>query len=1079
MMMCTFIFYFLINSAAFSQTSQCQSNLIMTTTTDFMPPLTAIPFGTPFTITTVVRNTGSTPQNVSLQLRLSSGSQPLFEVLCADDYSWNGNIGQRSFQVPARNGSIDGQVVSRMRIMYILDSYGASPQGDEVHVDLLSGGSLCPSVADLSIPSRYPYATPLGVPGQTTTVNAISGRAIGSLIIRGTVILNFNHILEPVGNGGGVIFPFIYMDEGATLVIPSGRTLTLKGARVFGIRSMWNSIIVEPGGSLITGLGSDLSNTFIRRTSIKDGIIAIEARNGSNINVSYTDFEDNERSIYVPPTTGALQTVNFGSAFPVCDFNGTGQLRPKPNLPILNCNTDKINGYPFAAMDINDLGSLITVISPSFSGAKTQFRNMSNGIVAQRARLYVDQAVFTNLKRTYSGFDGLGIYIRDPNSSLSVSGNPNQFAPVLEFANCSQGIVCENLGLNDGCSISTVHMDNTADDVGVGIRVVNNNFCQSYIGQNNIKAKIGILSAWNRFNVANVGQISFNLIESSNPADPVNSVGILGYENSTTGNWNISNNNINVQSAAFGMLSYSGNGAFITNNTISMQSYSHVNATGIYTSGGSNLNASCNNILGAGLGGGAYRSAFVISGGLGSSCTCNNMTATEVGFNIVGETRPFAMSANRFNNHSVGLVVNDASFIGIQALKGNKWQGPFVRVGAEHNDPIPNNVRLSKFEVGNSNIPILPTFNASASDWFIVRNGTDATCTSLNACPNGNPAGRVAGSSPVNNDAFYRSAMSAERVQSPHAEEMKWTTQRNAYGRLMDNPSEQNSREITAFVSNMRNTSTGQLYQVEKEMKDAQGIGQEFNDVLLANANTIKTLANEIADLDAKIFIATGAAKTALLVQKKEKNATIHRLSSENAPRHASIESRRKQQFQQLMRNNDRISTRLQPEINEKEVNRIYMETVAQGKMVLNREQAVTARAIAFQCPSLGGNAVFAARSLYSLVENVNFDDLALCNARSEPIQGLAVKRIEANFKISPNPATEMLVVSQSSEQAEAGEWLIFDTAGKLMRSHKVSEKEIESTINIQPLSEGIYFVSFSVNGQKRYTQKLVKIKSN
>ena len=55
----------------------------------------------------------------------------------------------------------------------------------------------------------------------------------------------------------------------------------------------------------------------------------------------------------------------------------------------------------------------------------------------------------------------------------------------------------------------------------------------------------------------------------------------------------------------------------------------------------------------------------------------------------------------------------------------------------------------------------------------------------------------------------------------------------------------------------------------------------------------------------------------------------------------------------------------------------------------------------------------------------------------------------------------------------------IFDTAGKLLLSKRVRENEVESTINIQSLSEGIYFTSFSVNGQKRFTQKLVKIKPN
>lgn len=201
---------------------------------------------------------------------------------------------------------------------------------------------------------------------------------------------------------------------------------------------------------------------------------------------------------------------------------------------------------------------------------------------------------------------------------------------------------------------------------------------------------------------------------------------------------------------------------------------------------------------------------------------------------------------------------------------------------------------------------------------------------------------------------------------------MKWTAQRNAYGRLMDNPSHQNNRDKTNFVGRMRNASTGQLYQVEKGVKDIQNIGQEFGDALRANTNSIKTLASEIADLEAKIFTAKDAEKTALMAQKKEKNATIHRLSTENAPRHATIERKRNQEIQRLMRDNERISTRLQPETNEREVNKIYLETVAQGKMVLNSEQKAIVKLIAFQCPSRGGNAVFAARSLTLLWKILN-----------------------------------------------------------------------------------------------------------
>jgi Secretion system C-terminal sorting domain len=397
----------------------------------------------------------------------------------------------------------------------------------------------------------------------------------------------------------------------------------------------------------------------------------------------------------------------------------------------------------------------------------------------------------------------------------------------------------------------------------------------------------------------------------------------------------------------------------------------------------------------------------------------------------------------------------------------------------QHLDPNPLNVNQSRFNVGSPNAPIMPTF--SPSNWFQVTGGTDFTCANSNTCPNGSPAGRMAAPN-SNNDAYYRLAISEERMPVTYADETKWTEQRNAYGRLMDNPSEQNSRDITTFVARMSTSSIGQLYQVEKSIKNMHTIGDEFRDILIPNMASIKTLATEIADLEMKIIETKDRTQLAALTdQKNWKSAAIHRLTLESAPYQATIQRKKQEECVRLVRDNDNISARLQPEINEKEVNKIYLQTVVQGKMKLSEEQKAIVKTIAYQCPSQGGNAVFAARSLYALVEKISFDDLALCNARNaqvEPIAGLKIKKND-QFRISPNPATDVLSVRQPSEKVEAGEWVIFDMAGKLLLNKKVGEQEIDSNINIQGLSEGVYFVSFIVNGHKQFTQKFIKIKTN
>jgi hypothetical protein len=123
----------------------------------------------------------------------------------------------------------------------------------------------------------------------------------------------------------------------------------------------------------------------------------------------------------------------------------------------------------YAGMDINDLGSLITV-DGSFAGlVKPTFRNMSNGITASRSRLFVNQARFENINSSYLGYDGLGIYLRNPNSFLLVAGSSNPSSTALDFSNCSQAIIYDNLGVNDLAQISGVRIDNTADPIGIGI----------------------------------------------------------------------------------------------------------------------------------------------------------------------------------------------------------------------------------------------------------------------------------------------------------------------------------------------------------------------------------------------------------------------------------------------------------------------------------------------------------------------------------------------------------------------------------------------------------------------------------
>ncbi len=169
-------------------------------------------------------------------------------------------------------------------------------------------------------------------------------------------------------------------------------------------------------------------------------------------------------------------------------------------------------------------------------------------------------------------------------------------------------------------------LDNTADAVGIGIRAVNNNFNQSYIYANNIRAKIGILSSFNKLNIGNIYNNEIDV--TANPSTPWASLGIIGFDNSVTGNWNIYENFINVQNAQGGMQFNSGIGATLTNNAIVLGTTSLSNANGIQAGGSTNFSVSCNTISYFGNPNPFYRSGMYVSSGTGSSYTCNNTMNT-------------------------------------------------------------------------------------------------------------------------------------------------------------------------------------------------------------------------------------------------------------------------------------------------------------------------------------------------------------------------------------------------------------------------------------------------------------------
>jgi hypothetical protein len=117
-------------------------------------------------------------------------------------------------------------------------------------------------------------------------------------------------------------------------------------------------------------------------------------------------------------------------------------------------------------------------------------------------------------------------------------------------------------------------------------------------------------------------------------------------------------------------------------------------------------------------------------------------------------------------------------------------------------------------------------------------------------------------------------------------------------------------------------------------------------------------------------------------------------------------------------------------ETNEKAVNEVYLATVGKDVDSFTSIQADDLFAIANQCPMVGGNAVFKARSLYWLIDDsYDFDDQALCLQHGILVKSLTALPINA-VTVVPNPAVDEATLVLDRELDEPGSFVVYDAVG-------------------------------------------------
>jgi hypothetical protein len=891
----------------------------------------------------------------------------------------------------------------------------------------------------------------------------------------------------------------LVVSPAAEIFVGRHYTLTLVSTTINACTNMWKGIKVAESGKLIIDVNGNGDPC-----EINDAEYAIWASQRSNIYADqfdksvgsftpYLNFSRNYISLYVPPAV----------------TNGYNDVDLRLGNMLITSNSDLLAGYfgqattivpgqdSYTGMYLNDMFGTVGVGINYKSWIK--FDHLNNGIIATGSNLLVKNSMFENI-RDYNGLtmplnaiNGTGIFASG--GTLIEIGLGNSGGSSTTFNNCKIGM--HVYGASTAISL------NKMDEIeSTGITCENTGtFPVSILNNKIFTYNTGIYLAHNRCSIS--FDVSGNeILSGTNSTYPLPaSYGIL-YDGISH---YFSNNHLhqlhcNTISGDFttGMqLTGMIDNASVKNNFVDMNSSYMTKGIQIINSAGSIINS--NKVFGNDI---AKGTAYEFNSfNYNLLVSDNKSDKTFYGFSFLGPNPNTRFITNEIGQicascsttvHNIGLYLDGSAQIGTQfninagifEVYNNLWKAnPTSNTslyastfGAWNDNCTSFGAQASRFVVptGSSGTLEFPDNScALGGSWFIT--ASNPTISSPSYDGDCSPYPQIMNFDITNLDRMIAWDSIASEIYEPQT---KYFLSSYLFDKLDLNDSlVENDSLFGAFYDNQNIAIIGQLSHVRSE------IGNIFNDdsilvnEIIQKDSLIQSLLNNKSILIDSLN--ETSSSDSLLYVEKIKNTTseisneiqnINELWSE-------IESTRQARIHSADSLNDLISPVEDIEINEQNLNDIYLDKIVNDDFNLDSVQLATLYFIAHQCPFLGGRSVFFARAVLRMVNDTNlFDDAVLCGGSSR----LAMVRKSNEsliVKVNPNPSTGNFVFSLLNPQDYASSLLIYDALGQLVYTNEIPANETEIKVNLEKLMEGIYFYKVSVSDILIGADKIVIIK--
>ena len=171
---------------------------------------------------------------------------------------------------------------------------------------------------------------------------------------------------------------------------------------------------------------------------------------------------------------------------------------------------------------------------------------------------------------------------------------------------------------------------------------------------------------------------------------------------------------------------------------------------------------------------------------------------------------------------------------------------------------------------------------------------------------------------------------------------------------------------------------------------------------------------------------------------------------------------------------NETIYTSETIEENEQVVNEIYLSILGQEQIQFSQDAIDQLEIIAAQCPLAGGNAVFRARAIFSLITGeTQYDDINIC-LQAGIILRESAKKLTAN--LYPNPANNSVTLVYELPEGSTAELLLFNSVGMLQWKQPLESGMTQMSFSTEQLAPGVYHYRVTSNNDFQLNGKLVII---